>query len=393
MTYKQIFLIPALLFLTLIYSCSDSPTSIGNNLLSPDFLTISKIDSYQDSIGQTSTYYKTNIKLSDSPRLLVGKYQNVEASSLIRFAIVLPDTIKNAFNTSTLNILSAKVYLTKVYNIGDESNQLLYSAHFVTSGWTSFGFTADSVTSLQYETNDISSEKTYSDTLYTFNLDEQTINSWFASASATPIRNNKGIYLKPDPASTRVVGFEAFNDVEFTGIPRLNVIVQTGSLVDTLNFYSIEDVSALSGNKPVVPSGDIAVQGGLAVDSRIKFDLSSITDGAVINKAQFTIYVDTSATKTGDHYSNSLVAYFARDSVETSYDTTSSIILKRSGNYFTGDIAKFIQSIASGYHENNGFILTAGSQNLGIDIFALKGSDASDALLRPRLVITYTGKK
>ncbi len=383
-----------MLILTLIYSCSDSPTSIGNNLLSSDFLTINKIDSYQDSIGQTSSYYKTSIKLSDSPRLLVGKYQNVEASTLLRFAVVLPDTIKSAFNSSNLNILSAKVYLRKVYNIGDGSNPLNYSVHFVNSGWTSFGFTADSLPNLQYDdNNDISSNKTYSDSLYTFNLDEQTINSWFTSASASPIQVNKGMYIKPDPSSTRVVGFEATNNVEFTGIPRLNVVVQTGSLIDTLNFYSIEDVSALSGDKPVLPEGDIAVQGGLAVNARIEYDLSSIPKGSIINKAQFTIYVDSSATKTGDNYNNSLTAYFARDSVGSSYDTTSAIVLNRSGNTFTGDIAKFLQSILSGYHDNNGFILTAGSQNLGIDIFALKGSDASDPSSRPRLVITYTGKK
>ncbi len=392
MTYKKILLLPALLLMALIYSCSDSPTSIGSNLLSADFLTINKIDSYQDSIGQTSTYYKTNIKLSDSPRLLLGKYQNVDASSLIRFAVVLPDTIKSAFNNSSLNILSSKVYLTKVYKIGDDSSQLNYSVHFVTSGWTSYGFTADSIPNLQYDNNDISSNKTYSDTLYTFDVDEQTINSWFASASATPIQNNKGIYLKPDPSSTGVIGFDAFN-VGLTGIPRLNVIVQTGSLIDTLNFYSIEDVSALFGDLPVVPSGDIAVQGGLAVHSRIKYDLSSIPKGAIINKAQFTIYLDSSATKTGDNFNNSLVTYFARDSVETTYDTTSAIVLNRSDNNFTGDISKFIQSVVSGYHDNNGFIITAGSQNLGIDIFALKGSDASDPALRPRLVITYTGKK
>ncbi len=384
---------PALLTLTLFYSCSDSPTSIGNNLLASDFLTINKIDSYQDSIGQSSTYYKTGVKLSDSPRLLLGQFQNVEASSLIRFAVVLPDTIKSAFNNSTLNILGAKVNLTKVYNIGNASNQLNYSVHFVTSEWTSFGFTSDSLPNLQYDNNDISSNKTYSDTLYTFDVDDQTINSWFTAASATPIQNNKGIYLIPDSASTRVVGFEAFNDVEFTGIPRLNVVVQTGGLIDTLNFYSIEDVSALSGNKPVVPAGDIAVQGGLVVNSRVSFDLSSVPKGAVINKAQFTLYVDSSATKTGDNFNNSLVAYFARDSIEASYDTTSAIVLNRSGNNFSGDIARFIQSIVSGYHENNGFILAAGSQNLGVDLFALKGSDASDASLRPRLVITYTGKK
>jgi hypothetical protein len=393
LTYNKILLIAAFLSLTMLYSCSDSPTSIGINLLSTDYLTVNKIDSYQDSLGQSSSYYKTSIRLSDSPRLLVGKYQNVEASSLIRFAVVLPDTIKNAFNNSTLNILSAKVYLTKLYNIGDESANLSYSAHFVTSGWTSFGFTADSLPNLQYNNNDISSNKTYSDTLYTFDIDNPTINSWFASASLSPIENNKGMYLKPDPASTRVVGFEAYNSVEFTGIPKLTVIAQTGSLIDTLNFYSIEDVSAISGDKPDVPAGDIAVQGGLAVNSRVKYDLSSVPEGAVINKAQFTIYVDSNATKTGDNFNNSLVIYFARDSVETSYDTTSVITLNRSGDTFTGDIAKFIQSIVSRYHDNNGFVLAAGSQNLGIDIFALKGSDASEASLRPRLVITYTGKK
>ncbi len=391
MTYKKILLIPALFLLVLIYSCSDSPTSIGNNLLSADFLTVNKIDSYQDSIGQTSIYYKANIKLSDSPRLLVGNYQNVAASSLIRFAVVLPDTIKSAFNSQSLSILSSKVYLTKVYSIGSTSN-LNYSVHFVNGGWTSFGFTADSIPALDYDPNDISTNKTYSDTLYTFDVDEQTINSWFELAAASPIQNNKGIYIKPDSTSTGVIGFEAFN-VGLIGLPRLDVVVQTGSLIDTLSFYSIEDVSALAGEKPDVPAGDIAVQGGLAVNARIKYDLSSIPKGAVINKAQFTIYVDSSATKTGDNYNNSLVAYFARDSVETSYDSTSAIVLNRSDNYFTGDIAKFIQSITSGYHDNNGFILTAGSQNLGIDIFALKGSDASDPSLRPRLVITYTGKK
>ena len=382
-----------LLVLALVYSCSDSPTSIGNNLLTSDFLTINKIDSYQDSIGQTSSYYKTGVQLSDSPRLLLGKFENVEASSLIRFAVVLPDTIKSAVNNSSLNILSAKVHLTKVYKIGDVSTQLNYSVHSVTSGWTSFGFTADSLPNLQFESNDISSNKTYSDTLYTFEVDDQTINAWFTAAAATPIQKNKGMYLQPDPASTGVIGFEATNNIEFTGIPRLNVIVQTGSLIDTLNFYSLEDVSALLGDKPAVPAGDIAVQGGLVVNSRVKFDLASVPDGSVINKAQFTLYVDSSASKTGDNFSNSLVAYFARDSIGTSYDTTSSITLNRSGNTFTGDIAKFIQSIVSGYHSNNGFILTAGSQNLGLEIFALKGSDASDASLRPRLVITYTGKK
>jgi len=40
-------------------------------LLSPDYVNVNKIDSYQDSIGQSSSDYKTQVQLSDSPRLLV----------------------------------------------------------------------------------------------------------------------------------------------------------------------------------------------------------------------------------------------------------------------------------------------------------------------------------
>ena len=389
---KKFLFIPSLLLLLLIYSCSDSPTSIGHNLLSPDYINVSKLDSYQDSVEQTSSYYKTPVRLSDSPRLLVGKYDNVEVSSLIRFAVVLPDTIKNAFLNSTLDIIDAKVDLTREYSLGDSIADLAYSVHFVNSGWTSYGFNADSIPNLMYDNSDISSNKVYTDSVYSFNIDHPTIESWFSKAADTTFQNNNGIYIKPDPASTEIIGFDAYN-VNLTGIPILTVIVATGSLTDTLKFYSIEDVSAISGDKPVVTPGNMAVQAGLAVDARVKFNLSSIPPGSVINGAQLSVFVDSSETKTGTGFTNSLVAYFAIDTSENTYDTTSAIVLTRVDNYFTGDIAPFIQSISSGYHDNNGIILAAGGQNLGVDIFALKGSDATDNSLRPRLVITYTGRK
>ncbi len=393
MINKKILLTTALAFLALIYSCSDSPTSIGSNLLSPDELNVYKIDSFQDSIPQTSAYFKTQIKLSDSPRLLVGKYENVTASSLIRFAVVLSDSLKNAFLNSNLNIVNAKVKLTREYKIGNTTNPLNYSVHFVNSGWSSFGFNADSIQSLDIDSLvDISSGKTYSDSTYTFDLNQQTIISWFQIASDTVVHMNNGIYIKPDITSEGIIGFDAFN-VSLKGIPSLNVIVETGGVVDTLNFYSIEDVSAVKGDIPSVPAGDIAVQGSLAADARVKFDLSALSKGAIINKAELTIYIDSTATRNGSPFTNSLSAYFATDSSANTYDTTSAIVLSRFNNYFTGNIAPFIQSIASGYHNNNGIILAAGGQNLGVDIFALFGSEASDHSLRPRLVITYTGRK
>lgn len=378
--------------MALIYSCSDSPSSIGYNLLSPDHLNVDSIDSYQDTIPQVSTYYKTQIRLSDSPRLLVGHFENVEASSLLRFGVFLPDSLQEAFLNSSLTIVNARIDLTREYNIGDVSPNLNFTVHYVTSGWTSYGFNADSLPYLAYENEDISSNKDYSDSLYSFNVDEQTINTWFQTASDTAVHKNKGIYIKPDGASTGIIGFDAYN-IALLGLPKLSVIIQTSGITDTLTFYSVEDVSALKGDMPVVPTEDIAVQAGLAVDARVKFDLSSIPKGSVINKAQLTLFVDSSATKNGSPFTNSLVAYFAIDTSINSYDTTSAVVLNRTDNYFSGNVVRFIQSIASGYHDNNGIVLAAGGQNLGVDIFGLKGSGAADPALRPRLVITYTGRK
>ncbi|HSD63744.1 MAG TPA: DNRLRE domain-containing protein [Ignavibacteriaceae bacterium] len=389
MTYKKIFLFPILLLSMMFYSCSDSPSSIGNNILSPDFVSVHKIDSSTDSVQQASTYYKTRVRLSDSPRLFLGKYANVEASTLIKFAVVVTDTgLKNAILNSTLNVISSKVNLTRVYNIGDTSS-IIYSVHKVNNYWTAL-YNADS-SSLEYDPGDISSNKSSTDSLYSFDLDNQTVLNWLHSAADTSDKSNHGIYLSPDPASNGIVGFDAYN-VNAVGLPRLTIVVSVSGNVDTLSYISLPDVSIISGNLPVVPAEDIVVQAGLAVDSWVKFDLSSIKKGSVINKAQLTLYLDSSATKTGDKFTNALIVYFSKDTSAHSYDTTSAIVLNRSANYFTGNIAPFVQSIVSGFHENQGFVLGAGGPNTGVELFALKGS-GSETSLRPRLVITYTGRK
>ncbi len=312
MINKRIFLIPALFLLFLFYSCSDSPSSIGNNLLSPDYVNVNKVDSYQDSIGQSSFDYKIPVQLSDSPRLLVGIFNNVEATTLMRFAIFLPDSLKQAVLGSSLNIVSARVELTKEYNIGPTTGSLNYTVHFVHNTWSAL-YNADSLSLLNYDAEDISSNKSSSDSLYSFELDNQTILSWLTSASDTSVKTNNGIYIKPDPASDRIVGFDAYN-VNALGLPTLTIVVSESGNVDTLKYISLPDVSILTGDKPVIPAGDIAVQAGLAVDARVKFDLSFLQKGAIVNKAQFTVSLDTSATKTGDNYTNSIVAYFATDS-------------------------------------------------------------------------------
>jgi len=63
--------------------------------------------------------------------------------------------------------------------------------------------------------------------------------------------------------------------------------------------------------------------------------------------------------------------------------------LAYSNNKFTGDITSFVRSWVT-QNENYGLLLEAGNQVLGLELFALKGSDFSTIAERPRLRVTYT---
>ncbi len=67
-------------------------------------------------------------------------------------------------------------------------------------------------------------------------------------------------------------------------------------------------------------------------------------------------------------------------------------ILTKSNNTFTGSITTLIRAINNGLN-NQGFLIKATNNYYGVDIFALKGSNAADITKRPKLEIVYTRKK
>ena len=90
-------------------SCSDSPSSLGADLLSQDLINILELDSAKDSLFQSSSTYKKVIALSNADRLLLGKKDNVEAGILLKFLIFFADSIKQQIINNELTVLSAKV--------------------------------------------------------------------------------------------------------------------------------------------------------------------------------------------------------------------------------------------------------------------------------------------
>lgn len=373
------------------FSCSDSPSSLGSDLLSQDLINILELDSAKDSLFQSSSIYKKVIELSSASRLLLGKKDNVDAGILIKFLIGFADSIKEQLINNELSILSARIEFTKNYTYGNSAASIDFSVHKINSNWST-GFTSDSLALLTYDANDISFSKTFSDSINGFNFDTQTALNWLKARadSSTPIDN--GLYIKPSVGSEKIIGFQALT-IEDLPIPSLQIIVQkAGVYSDTLSYFPSVDLSVVSGSLPDVGTENIGIQAGLNSEVRLFFNLSSLPKDVVVNYAQLTLTVDTIKTLTGSSFTNSIRVNYITDSSSLTIDSTFSLFLNRDGNTFKGSVTSFIQrSLAE--QNNQGLILSAGDKLNGVELFAIKGSNAAVFAEQPNLQIIYTSKK
>lgn len=391
MIIKKIVLLIAVIFSVHFLSCSDSPSSIGEEFLSDDLISVKSFDSSIDSTDQSSTFFKEVIPLGNSSRLLLGKFENTKASLLLRFSFTLADSIKEDFLAGEISVLSASLSLTNNYFIGDETAPYDFTIHKVNQFWTPLGFSADSLATLNYDPDDRIISKNITDTLTSIELDTSLVRDWLLYASDATMGSNLGIYLNPSESSQKVLGFEAFS-VNGTYYPAVQIVVEkVGAYIDTLTSSIFGDVSIVTGDLPVADIGNIIVQSGLTVNSRLFFDLTVLPEGSVINKAELFLTEDTLKSKVGSTYLSIISAFFVVDSTIDSSDAASVILLNRSGNIFSGDITSYARSWQFN-HNNQGIILKNFDRLNGLEKFILYGSDYIDPLLRPKIKITYTLK-
>lgn len=391
MSIRGISLTLILLFSIFHFSCSDSPSSIGAKLLNQDLINVLSLDSAKDSLFQSSSIYKKVIALSNADRLLLGKKNNVEAGILIKFFISLADSTKLQLKNNELTVISANVELTKNYTYGTATAPIDYSVHKINSKWST-GFTSDSLASLVFDANDISFSKTFSDSINSFKFDNQTALDWMKARADTIIPIDNGLYIKPSLSSDKIVGFQALT-IEELPIPYLRIVVEkAGAFVDTLSYFPSIDLSVISGSLPNVGTENIGIQAGLNSEGRLFFNLSSLPKEIVVNYAQLTLTLDTLQTITGSSFTNSLRVNYITDSASLAIDSSLSLFLARDGNAFKGSVTSFIQrSLVE--NSNHGLLLSASDKLNGVELFAIKGSNAAIFPERPKLQIIYTSKK
>ncbi len=373
-------------------ACEDEPSAIGIELLASDLISVRTFDSQIDTLDQNSGYHKKVIQLGTSSKILIGKHDNIEASTLLKFIFGLADTLKDDIIAGDLVVNEAWIELTTRYVYVDSNEVMDFTVHKVNSFWDHSAFTIDSLPKLSYEMNDISSNKEITDTNYVFNIDPDVILSWMKNAADTSLEKNYGIYLRPVNNSGKVVGFQALTATSSEAAKLTLVIEKTGSYVDTINGFIFADVSVVDGDLPVLPSEDIAVQSSISVNSIITFDLSSLPDGAVINSAELIIKKDSINTRTGTSFANELLAYFVEDSTAKEVNEGGAFKLSFIDNGYSGDITSYVR-IWINEKRNQGVILRSGNDIEGLELFALKGSNAVNFAERPRIKIVYTARE
>lgn len=395
MSKQKALLIIVGMFSVILFSCSQNPTAIGSGVLNGDFQSVKTLDSVTDSLKQTSSYFKQSIPLSISSYLFLGKKNNVQGSVLIKFLMTLPDSINQALIANTAQVISSVVTFPGGYFYGDSTATMDFNVYKINNSWNVANYTADNLPSLSYTPTDLSSNRNVTDTLTTFNLSNTLTTQWAIAAADSVDSTIYGIYLLPTANSQKIIGFS--NSTSITPQINLKIIIQkTGAYIDTVTLYPLQDVSAISGSLPKVSSEDIVVQAGLEVNSRLWFDLSKIPSGAVINHADLILTPDSTYQLFGNTFYNTLIASMLKDSASALIDSSSSnyygqLLPLSSGKYF-GNIAAIVQHWVS-TNSNQGLILEADGNLLGLELYALKGSNAVNIQSRPQLRITYSLRK
>jgi hypothetical protein len=377
--------------------CSDSPGPVGSSLLNPgDIVSLTELSS--DSLGQSSSSVLVKVATGGSSQVLLGKYKETEASFLVQFDFsTLPDTIRSLVNNDSIQIKQALVKMYAVYYLGDKSLPFDYSVHKINNSWTSSGFTIDSLGALSYDAEDASSNKNIeNDTIYSFNLGINVLSEWFKhEADTTNLQvSDHGIYIEPATGTARAVGFQALSGTPTEPFINISVIYEKlgEGIDDTVAFVASSDIHVVKGNLTPANSENVFIQGGVAVNTRLKFDLPAISPYSIVNSADLTLSYDSTKSDLGTPVPTYLTARFLTDSVRIQYDSSNVALLTKDNYTYTGSISGFVQRWING-EKNEGILISFYNENEIIDLLTFYAGTAAEINKRPLLKIKYSTKK
>ncbi len=381
--------------IALFISCSDSPTSVGENIIpDQDKIKFAQYDSFTEETPQQSNSYQEKLKLGIAEKVLLGKTDLGESSLMYKYWIYMDDSLLTRILNNELIVKSATMEMKTSYKFGESSAPFDFSVHQIRNAWTEDGFDTDSLKNLQYDAADVSLNKSITDTLIKFDINPQVITSWLKVKKDSNLARNYGIILKPKAGTNRMIGFDAvYSDGSAENI-MLSFIVERASVgyIDTVGVSPFWDVHNFVGSKPS-SQNHLFIQGSLGIRSMLSFDISKLPKNIILNKAILDLNVDPTKTTDGTPASDSIIVQIFGDSTthKLTSDSLYYVYLGRTGNVYSGDIAWIVQKWIKG-DANQGLQLALPDEYFSASRIAIYNGKESNKALRPRLKITYTIK-
>ena len=385
-----------------IMSCQDDPTSIGSTIIPPDDLV--DIDTLDNNNFNYYTSFKAvkddSVDIGGATNLLLGNYENIKSSILVKYYIYLADSLSEAFDASGngLNVLDAWVELDRSYLLGDAAAAFDFSVHKVNAEWYPNKFNSDSLNMLKNDIELSVDQRVGSfaidDSIMSFHINNSMALEWLQNSVADSIADNYGIFITPTAATAKILGFYGLSSLNVDNLSRVKMIVEKpGEFIDTVTSTVSGDVHVNEWSEPATFEKKVVVQAGIPKRGILKVNLDNLPGGIIINNARLTLSYDETLSSLGDPEVSKLYAGLLSDSTTFSINDTFGIIqFDKDGNKYSGDITTFVQQWQNGA-ENMGLKIYIANDISSASKIVFHGPDAENSDLVPNIVITYTAQR
>lgn len=377
--------------------CSEDPTeanSLAADLPLPGLIT--KDTTIQAVAGFSVRLYSP----MDGTVNLVGRAGSYSAVTIVQFT---PTTFPIR---DTIAVYSARLTFHAVSWYGTKGAPFGFTVYRVNQAWSPFLLTWDSLQTGSFY--DATTQRgSYSETMtadteaITVSLDTAMVRQWYATPSASTT-TQFGIVLVPSPSTQNAVrGFVEFGGGDSTShVPTLQVIAgsRTGPQRDT-SYYNLGiDTFVGTDDHSAAPSNLLYVQSGVNYRSAVRFDLSTIPRGAVVNAATLYLDRDPATSRISAFVSDTaLAAHIILDTVnlrliDPEDATAFGRRIASSATSFGFSIRRAAQSWIRGPNYGVMIRVPGRSEYSTANLYTFYSPAASSPSVRPRLKLVYSLK-
>lgn len=385
-------LIILVVFILLFSGCADEPSSLGLNFLPPgDTAGIRIFDSSVDTMLITSTNIKQYVNTSQSGNLLIGMSSNYDSKALVKFSNLSSDYDSSTILSATLTLTYQNYYFPNTTS--DSLGQISFDIFTVSENLNYYTITLDSVTSNSFGTisqGGYSGTPTGDSEKVNINLNTNLVKDWLEYAADTNYQvKNYGIALIPNNSSSTVKGFYSVMNSSSDLRPQLTIILTKNNDTDTLNYSGSQNLSLVNTSFQSNPE-IFRLQSGVSYSQVLKFDLSKIPQGAIINDVQLFLTLDTANSEFTSQTIYKIRAQYISD---TSGWVTETFPYFESAQ---GSTTQYVIRVIAPFQRwfsgqtNFGILLRPYNNFSNLDLFSFFDVTATDITLRPRVIIKYT---